>query len=52
MRLAAIAQRVEALRGLRFRERPAPQRVSPAQARCEGLEDLDRPYPSARRRAD
>jgi len=50
--VAVIARRVEALRALRFRERPVPQRVSPAQARREGLEDLDRSYPAARRRAD
>ena len=50
--VATIAARVEALRGLRFRSRPVPQRVSPAQARREGLEDLDRSYPEARRRAD
>ena len=50
--VATIAARVEALRGLRFRSRPVPQRVTPAQARREGLEDLDRSYPAARRRAD
>jgi hypothetical protein len=50
--VATIAARVEALRGLRFRSRPVPQRVTPAQARREGLEDLDRSYPEARRRAD
>src|SRR4051794_38985104 len=48
----AIAARVEVLRGLRFRSRPVPQSVSPAQARREGLEDLDRSYPESRRRAD
>ena len=32
--------------------RPVPQTVSPAQARREGLEDLDRSYPEARRKAD
>jgi len=47
-----IAARVEALRGLRFRSRPVPQRVTPARARREGLEDLDRSYPESRRRAD
>src|SRR4051794_10021976 len=50
--VARIAARVEGLRGLRFRSRPDPQRVSPAQARREGLEDLDRSYPESRRKAD
>jgi hypothetical protein len=50
--VSAIAARVESLRGLKFRERPVPQSVSPAQARREGLEDLDRTYPEARRKAD
>jgi hypothetical protein len=50
--VATIAARVETLRGQRFRERPVPLRVSPAQARREGLADLDRGYPLARRRAD
>jgi hypothetical protein len=50
--VATIASRVEVLRGLRFRSQPVPQNVSPAQARREGLEDLDRSYPEARRRAD
>ena len=50
--IATIAARVEALRGVRFRERPVPLRVSPAQARREGLADLDRGYPLARRRVD
>src|SRR5688572_32003961 len=47
-----IAKRVEALRGLRFETLPKPVEVTPAQARREGLEDLDRSYPQARRRAD
>jgi hypothetical protein len=47
-----IAARVEAVRGLRFRSQPVPQAVSPAQARREGLEDLDRSYPESRRKAD
>ena len=51
-RSPTIAARVEALRGLRFDSRPVPQTVSPAQARREGLEDLDRSYPEARRKAD
>jgi hypothetical protein len=50
--VATIAARVEALRGLRFETRPVPQTVSPAQARREGLEDLDRSYPETRRKAD
>src|SRR5215217_4489609 len=47
-----IARRVEALRGLRFSRLPAPAAVTPAQAAREGLEDFDRSYPPARRRAD
>jgi hypothetical protein len=47
-----IARRVEALRGLRFDSLPRPVSVTPSQARREGLEDLDRSYPEARRRAD
>src|SRR4051794_7401946 len=50
--VSTIAARVERLRGLRFDTRPVPQTVSPAQARREGLEDLDRSYPAARRKAD
>jgi hypothetical protein len=50
--VATIATRVEGLRGLQFRSRPVPQRVTPAEARREGLEDLDRSYPETRRRAD
>ena len=50
--VAEIARRVEALRGLRFDAIPRPVAVTPAQARREGLEDLDRSYPEARRRAD
>jgi hypothetical protein len=50
--VSTIATRVEGLRGIRFRSRPVPQTVSPAQARREGLEDLDRSYPESRRRAD
>jgi hypothetical protein len=50
--VATIAERVEALRGLRFAERPVPQRVTPEEARREGLADLDRGYPAARRDAD
>ncbi|HET8950688.1 MAG TPA: hypothetical protein VFN44_09255 [Solirubrobacteraceae bacterium] len=50
--VAEIARRVEALRGLQFDSLPRPVEVTPAQARREGLEDLDRSYPEARRRAD
>ena len=50
--VATIARRVEALRGLRFRRLPEPVTVTAAQARREGLADLDRTYPPARRRAD
>jgi hypothetical protein len=50
--VAEIARRVEALRGLRFDSIPRPVEVTPEQARREGLEDLDRSYPEARRRAD
>jgi hypothetical protein len=47
-----IATRVEAVRGLRFRTVPRAQRVSPAQARRDGLEDFDRSYPKRRLAAD
>src|SRR5918994_2320875 len=47
-----IAERVEALRGLEFDRVPEPVAVTPEQARREGLEDLDRSYPAARRRTD
>ena len=50
--VTTIAHRVEALRGLRFSSLPAPQRVSGDVARREGLGDLDRSYPAARRHAD
>jgi hypothetical protein len=50
--VAVIARRVEALRGLDFDQIPRPVSVTPEQARREGLEDLDRTYPEARRRAD
>jgi hypothetical protein len=43
---------VERLRGLSFQTRPVPQTVTPAQARREGLADLDRSYPRSRRLAD
>ena len=47
--IATIERRVEAIRDLRFRSLPRPQTVSPAQAKRDGLEDLDRNYPAARR---
>ena len=47
-----IAQRVEALRELRFEQLPEPVEVTPEQARREGLEALDRDYPAERLRAD
>ena len=50
--IATIEERVERIRALRFEARPRPQEVSPEQAKREGLEDLDRSYPAARRHAD
>ena len=50
--LQVIAERVEALRGVRFSKVPRAVTVSPEQAREEGLADLDRSYPTARREAD
>src|SRR4051794_24231614 len=50
--IATIERRVEQIRDLRFRSLPRPQTVSPAQAKRDGLEDLDRSYPAARRHAD
>jgi len=50
--VATIAERVERIRTLRFRRRPRAVEVPPAQARREGLEDLDRSYPGSERRAD
>ena len=50
--VAVIAERVEAIRGLRFSEPPVPERVSAEQAREEGLEALDRDYPPRRRERD
>lgn len=47
-----VAERVEALRGLEFARLPEPVSVTPEQARRDGLADLDRSYPAARRRAD
>jgi hypothetical protein len=50
--IGTIEARVERLRGLTFKTRPVPQTVTPAQARREGLADLDRSYPRSRRLAD
>jgi hypothetical protein len=50
--VAEIAHRVEGLRGLRYHSIPRAVAVTPAQAEREGLEDLDRSYPPARRHAD
>jgi len=47
-RVALIAVRVQAIRGLRFRHRLLPRRVSAAQARQEGLADFDRSSAPAR----
>ncbi len=46
--VALIAARVERIRGLRFRRRLVPRRVSSALARREGLADLDRSSPPDR----
>jgi hypothetical protein len=43
--VATIARRVEALRDLRYRRIPLPQRVSGAQARRDGLTDYDASEP-------
>jgi len=50
--IATLERRVEQIRDLRFETLPKPEEVSPRQARREGLEDFDRSYPPARRRAD
>jgi hypothetical protein len=50
--IATLERRVEQIRDLRFETLPKPEEVSPRQARREGLEDFDRSYPRARRRAD
>src|SRR3954465_8908650 len=50
--IATIERRVEQIRDLRFRSLPRPQTVRPAQAKRDGLEDLDRTYTAARRHAD
>src|SRR5829696_6846501 len=50
--IATLERRVEQIRELRFETLPKPQEVSPATAKREGLEDLDRSYPAAQRHAD
>jgi hypothetical protein len=47
-----IARRVEVLRKRRYDEIPEPVEVTAAQARREGLEELDQTYPPEKRRAD
>src|SRR5215210_1825995 len=50
--VAVIAERVERIRGLEFERVPEPVAVTPAEARRDGLRDLERTYPERRRRAD
>jgi hypothetical protein len=50
--IATLERRVEQIRDLRFETLPTPQEVSPATAKREGLEDLDRSYPATQRHAD
>src|SRR3954454_1975623 len=50
--IATIERRVEQIRDLRYETLPRPQTVSPAQAKRDGLEDLDSTYTAARRHAD
>ena len=50
--VAEVAERVEALRGLRFRTAPEPETVTPEQTRREGLESFDEGYPAEVRAAD
>ncbi len=50
--VSRIIERVERERSLAFTRDPAPQTVTAAQARAEGLASLDEDYPPARRRAD
>src|SRR4051794_29695339 len=50
--IATIERRVEQIRDLRYETLPRPQTVTPAEARRDGLEDLDRSYPAERRHAD
>jgi hypothetical protein len=50
--IPTLEHRVEQIRQLRFESLPKPAVVSPEQAERDGLEDLDRSYPAARRHAD
>ena len=50
--VATLERRVEEIRDLRFRALPRPAEVSPKEAQRDGLEDLDRSYPAAKRKAD
>src|SRR5690349_88291 len=43
--VATIARRVQTLRDLRYRHIPVPERVTPARARADGLEDYDASEP-------
>ena len=52
VRVPTIARRVELLRGLDFKHVPKPRTVTAAQARREGLADIDRSYPPRARHAD
>src|SRR5690349_407821 len=47
-----IAERVQAVRGLRFKTIPKPVVVTPQQTQAAQLKDLDKSYPAAQRRAD
>src|SRR3954447_16224608 len=47
-----IAERVQAVRGLRFKTIPKPVVVTPQQTRTAQLKDLHKSYPAAERRAD
>ena len=46
-KVAPIARRVEAIRGLRFEKLPEPLIVTPAEARRDALADVDRNKPQA-----
>jgi hypothetical protein len=50
--VAVIARRVQAIRHLRYRHVPVPERVPPAQARRDGLADFDASEPPRRRSAE
>jgi hypothetical protein len=51
-RIEGIERRVELIRRLRFKSDPKVREVTAAQTRTEGLAQLERQYPVARRRAD